>query len=289
MRAVAHGLFAVAFVAHLAAGCGGRSHEAHQNGDDDGTGGTGAAGAGGTEASGGAGATAPTGGTGEEPSCSFDGRTYPNGAAVPSRDCNTCWCAAGSIACTMRVCTDCSDTATSYVDALEAAKRCDPFADEQCTKRVPADLRCGCPTFVADTTELDTIRSQWDPGSCNTGVECGPCPPEPGHGECSADGECIDVPLTGTGENCTFEYLGDWVRCEYSGFPNTYALGGATSLEDCFDACRSSPRCTSVIDYFWLGDPELGCALYTSTCDAPAMPDFAEEDGGKEYRKVCAE
>ena len=279
----------MAFVAHLAAGCGGRSTEARRNGDDDGTGGTGGAGTGGTEASGGGGATAPTGGTGEEPSCSLDGRTYPNGAAVPSSDCNTCWCAAGSIACTMRVCTDCSATATSYVDALEAAKRCDPFADEQCTKRVPADLRCGCPTFVADTTELDAIRSQWDPASCNTGVECGPCPPEPGHGECSADGECIDVPLTGTGENCTFEYLGDWIRCEYSGFPNTYALGGATSLEDCFDACRSSPRCTSVIDYFWLGDPELGCALYTSTCDAPAMPDFAEEDGGKEYRKVCAE
>jgi hypothetical protein len=97
------------------------------------------------------------------------------------------------------------------------------------------------------------------------------------------------VPLAGTGENCTFEYLGDGVRCEFSGWPNTYNFPGATSLEDCFEMCRTSPRCTSVIDYFWLGDPNLTCDLYISTCDEPTMPASAEEDGGKEYRKVCTD
>jgi hypothetical protein len=313
LRALLIGFAGLALVSQAAVACGGRSTKLER--ERDGSGGSDRSGRGGMEARGGAavkggspatggvvttggtpatggsvatGGTPNTGGTGAALTCSIDGRTYPDGATVPSSDCNRCWCASGSIACTMALCPDdCRSISTGYAGALRAAKRCDPFADERCTKTVPEALVCGCPTFVTNTAELDSIRSLWDPEACGRGVACGACPPEPSHGECSAEGECIDVPHTGTGEGCTFEYLGDWVRCEFSGWPNTVELSGATSLDDCFEACRASPRCTGVVDYFWLGEPELGCQLYESTCDAPTMPGFAEEDGGKEYRKIC--
>ena len=48
--------------------------------------------------------------------------------------------------------------------------------------------------------------------------------------------------------------------------------------------------CTAVTDYFWLGIPNLGCYLYTSSCGAPVNhPVWAEEDGGRVYRRgACA-
>ncbi len=56
---------------------------------------------------------------------------------------------------------------------------------------------------------------------------------------------------------------------------------------DCVALCQDDPYCTGVTDYFWLDEPGFGCYLYRSTCDAPTMPDWAEEDGGKDYKKVC--
>jgi len=52
--------------------------------------------------------------------------------------------------------------------------------------------------------------------------------------------------------------------------------------------CQQRPDCTAVTDYFWLARPALGCALYTSTCSAPAGGVWQEEDGGRQYRKHCA-
>ena len=86
---------------------------------------------------------------------------------------------------------------------------------------------------------------------------------------------------------CEFEYLGDLVRCENAGYPNTVETD-ATDLESCMQLCLERDDCTGVTDYFWLGLPDLGCFLYTSTCDAPSSPVWAEEDGGREYRRVCA-
>jgi hypothetical protein len=54
------------------------------------------------------------------------------------------------------------------------------------------------------------------------------------------------------------------------------------------ELCLQRPDCTAVTDYFWLDRPDLGCWLYTSTCDAPAGGVWQEEDGGREYRKRCA-
>jgi len=87
---------------------------------------------------------------------------------------------------------------------------------------------------------------------------------------------------------CEFEYLGDLVRCENAGFPNTVETD-ATDLDACMQLCLERDDCTGVTDYFWLGLPDLGCFLYTSTCDAPSSPVWAEEDGGRDYRRVCAE
>jgi hypothetical protein len=95
----------------------------------------------------------------------------------------------------------------------------------------------------------------------------------------------VVVPVPG---GCPFEYLGEWIRCEHAGSPNVVQLDAANSIEDCMRECLNREDCTAVTDYFWLDRPDLGCWLYTSTCDAPASQVWGEEDGGREYRKACA-
>jgi hypothetical protein len=87
--------------------------------------------------------------------------------------------------------------------------------------------------------------------------------------------------------SCPFYYLGDWIRCENAGWPNVVRLESATNMEDCMAACLEREDCTAVTDYFWLGRPDLGCWLYTSTCYAPSGGPWQEEDGGREYIKQC--
>lgn len=98
--------------------------------------------------------------------------------------------------------------------------------------------------------------------------------------------EPVVVPGAGN-DRCHFEYLGDWVRCENSGDGDVYRRQKDAALEDCFEACLAQPDCTSVNDYSWLGLQDLGCDLYISTCDTPSRGDWHEEDGAREYRKVC--
>ena len=91
------------------------------------------------------------------------------------------------------------------------------------------------------------------------------------------------VPASGS---CRYEYLGDWVRCEHSEWPN-FVDSAATDLAGCVEECQARDDCTAVTDWRWLGLPDLGCALYISTCSEPTSPVYAEEDGAREYVKTC--
>jgi hypothetical protein len=89
--------------------------------------------------------------------------------------------------------------------------------------------------------------------------------------------------------DCRFEYLGEWVRCENSGTDSAAWVGtDAPDLMSCMQQCLARADCTGVTDWLWLGTPDLGCRLYVSTCDAPAFVSWGEEDGGREYRRVCS-
>jgi hypothetical protein len=94
--------------------------------------------------------------------------------------------------------------------------------------------------------------------------------------------------------DCRFEYLGEWVRCENAGWPNTIETD-APDLVTCMQECLERDDCTAVTDYLWLGlhdgQSQLGCWLYVSTCDAPAFAaDWGEEDAGRDYRRSsCAQ
>jgi len=111
-----------------------------------------------------------------------------------------------------------------------------------------------------------------------------PAPPEPPRPTTPAPAVVVVPP-----NNCRFEYLGDWVVCENAGWPNVVA-SPAPDLVGCMQECLQRDDCTAVTDYFWLGIPDLGCYLYTSSCDAPVNhPVWAEEDGGRDYRRgACA-
>jgi hypothetical protein len=106
-----------------------------------------------------------------------------------------------------------------------------------------------------------------------------PPPPEPAR----ADAGTAPPPAA----NACFEYLGDWITCENAGWPNVEQTN-ARDLQSCMQLCQQRADCTAVTDYFWLGRPDLGCWLYTSTCNAPAGGAWQEEDGERQYRKTCA-
>jgi hypothetical protein len=89
--------------------------------------------------------------------------------------------------------------------------------------------------------------------------------------------------------DCRFDFLGDWVRCENAGWPNTLETD-ASDLVSCMQRCLEEDGCTAVTDYLWLGLPGLGCHLYLSTCDEPALASsWGEEDGGRDFRRSCSD
>jgi hypothetical protein len=88
--------------------------------------------------------------------------------------------------------------------------------------------------------------------------------------------------------DCRFEFLGEWVRCENAGWPNVLATD-APDLVTCMRQCLERDDCTAVTDYLWMGQPDLGCYLYLSTCDQPAFAEaWGEEDGGRDFKRRCA-
>jgi hypothetical protein len=87
---------------------------------------------------------------------------------------------------------------------------------------------------------------------------------------------------------CTFLYLGDWQRCEGDDTDHWVERVPNKSLTDCELACLQDPQCTAVVDYYWLDNPNLReCVLSVGSCDHPSQLIWAQEDAGKEYRKVC--
>jgi hypothetical protein len=79
-------------------------------------------------------------------------------------------------------------------------------------------------------------------------------------------------------------------RCEntesYAQGPNYERVAGATSVQQCLDACSARPDCTAVSDYSAVR-PYTGCFLEHADCETRSKAKFAEEDGGRTHRKVC--
>jgi hypothetical protein len=137
---------------------------------------------------------------------------------------------------------------------------------------------------------LPTGRVDYASTTVIVGNDPGTPPKDAGHSAAPPTdaGRSTAPPTDASEAACHFEYLGDWIRCEHAGWPNVEHVDAARYLEDCMTSCSKRPDCTAVTDYFYLKqDPPLGCYLYTSTCNAPCSPNFAMEDGGKDYRKVC--
>jgi hypothetical protein len=112
-----------------------------------------------------------------------------------------------------------------------------------------------------------------------------PSPPAPSEPAPTAE-ETPAPAVVDVGE-CRFEYLGQWVRCENSGWPYV-THSDATDLAGCMQDCLEHADCTSVVDYFWMGRPDIGCYRYSSSCDAAEfMEDWGEEDHGREFRRSC--
>lgn len=285
--------------------CGGQSRSSDQ--DEPGAGATGGSGGSGGSVGGsggsvggsggnvgGSGGNGGSGGTVSD-GCFMNGLRYPVGTTFPAGDsCNTCTCVAPeSAVCTRTACVTCATVSAAFDDAMLEARRCDPGLGMQCGELVPSGLQCGCPTFVNSSGPVTSSQDQWATLGCSVDIACGACPSEPVRGECATEGInegfCVDVyedPPPEPASGC-FSYLGDWILCEESGGQNTMQVVGATELEDCMARCAATPGCTAVTDYFWLDRPDLGCWLHLSTCDSPGPEVWAEEDGGKQYRKVC--
>lgn len=99
----------------------------------------------------------------------------------------------------------CTDLASEYAAALEAAKACNPVLSVlQCTKQVADELPCPCPTFVNPANakaaaELDELQAAWNQQNCGSGVICpavlcpapnnGVCQPESG----ALSGKCVNA------------------------------------------------------------------------------------------------
>ena len=96
-----------------------------------------------------------------------------------------------------------------------------------------------------------------------------------------------DSATGGSAGECHFEYLGDWIRCEGNDTWPWLMEVPNDSVDDCLRACLVEPTCVGVVDHYHLNLSYLGCVLDVSVCDHPATNSWAEEDGGKEYLKVC--
>lgn len=88
---------------------------------------------------------------------------------------------------------------------------------------------------------------------------------------------------------CRFEFLGESVRCQNAGAPQRLATD-APDLVTCMRQCLEREDCTAVTDFLWLGEPGLGCYLYLSACDEPALASpAADDDGGRDFRRRCSD
>jgi hypothetical protein len=71
----------------------------------------------------------------------------------------------------------------------------------------------------------------------------------------------------------------------YAQGPTYELVAGATTIDACLAACNARPDCSAVSEYFELNAPNF-CLLSTDACDSPAKPIWADEDGGRTFRKT---
>ncbi len=83
---------------------------------------------------------------------------------------------------------------------------------------------------------------------------------------------------------CWFEFLGNGVRCVATEADFDQER---EALSTCAVDCLSNDDCTSISDYTYFG-LGLGCYVHTGGCE-PGHDIWYEEDGAREYRKVCGE
>lgn len=72
-------------------------------------------------------------------------------------------------------CESCDTIAKQYTLALARARACNTLLKGQCSKQAASALTCGCPVWVNSTTELETVRGQWEASGCNRCAK--KCPP----------------------------------------------------------------------------------------------------------------
>jgi len=72
----------------------------------------------------------------------------------------------------------------------------------------------------------------------------------------------------------------------YAQGPTYVLVPGATSIDACLAACTERADCKAVSDYFELHAVDA-CYLVHDSCASPTKPDWAEEDGGRTFRKSC--
>jgi hypothetical protein len=63
--------------------------------------------------------------------------------------------------------TSCADLPSAYTTALAAASTCNPAGGTgQCQVLSSPAIPCNCPTYVNDTTVLDSLNAQWRAKGC---------------------------------------------------------------------------------------------------------------------------
>jgi len=193
--------------------CGGRSQRdlstnrgGASTGATTGTGGSGAIG--GT----GAGGAVSNGGDGGD-GCFDAGSYHARGSTYPAGDgCSTCTCTPAGSDCSTSTSTcpggACSTLAREYAVALDRARSCVAGRVGECAGLMPLTLRCGCPTTVNDTRELETLYSAWYSANCDqmAPLPCPACIPLDTLGMfryCATDGRCAvsEVTRGGAGQN----------------------------------------------------------------------------------------
>jgi len=126
--------------------------------------------------------------------CAYEGKTYAAGDTFQS-ECRSCSCNAdGSVACDAGACPTCLDVVQEYNAIFEAARRCDPTAEQPCSLQVIEGPECECPTFVNpanyDAAAVSNAASSYAQ-VCGPRINCEPCP-EPQSALCTPNGFCID-------------------------------------------------------------------------------------------------
>jgi hypothetical protein len=166
--------------------CGG----AYKSSPDDGSGGSGAqAGSAGTGAQAGMGSAGSAnggGGSAGSGTCQQQKVIYQNGDAVPSDDCNTCWCMNGSISCTTIGCLepgchindDFYPTGAFRPDECGGGCYCDGNDQWSCTLNICltcGEISAGYTKTIADAKKCDPARAGQCSRVISAGLQCS-CP-----------------------------------------------------------------------------------------------------------------